>query len=35
MLDRDLALELGGEQLDLVVGQRLRSGLQAPRPTGS
>ena len=28
VLDRHLALELGGEQLDLVVGQRLRRGLQ-------
>ena len=28
VLDRDLALQLGGEQLDLVVGQRLRRGLQ-------
>ena len=28
VLDRDLALQLGGEKLDLVVGQRLRRGLQ-------
>jgi hypothetical protein len=27
MLDRDLALQLGGDQLDLVVGQRLRGRL--------
>jgi hypothetical protein len=32
VLDRHLALELGGEQLDLFVGQRLGGGLHRPQP---
>ena len=32
VLDRDLAVELGGDQLDLVVGQRLRDLDHLPRP---
>ena len=36
VLDRHLALQLGGEQLDLLVGERLRRRLRrAEAPSGS